>query len=496
VDWRDVTSATRYQLQVDNNPDFASPVFTANTTISRRVSPVTLADGRYYWHVRARDAAGNWSAWSARWWVIVDTRSPARPVLLSPANQSITGDNTPTFDWRDVTSAIGYQIELDNDPDFSSPALVANPAGSQYTPQTALDNGVYFWHVRARDAAGNWSIWSVRWWVSIQYAHGTTVINEVQIAGPDAVELLNITDEAYDLSGWQVLNYDERGRLYATYTFPDGFTLEAGAYVTVHESSGRDTPSELYTGANLWWEPEAGAVALVDGTIGVDFVRWGGSLVESTASGNAWSGSNPIGPTFSQTLGRALNSVDSDRGQDWCRQAPSFGTQNGGCLEPVTIPEDVPADGCFEEVHPLWTLHGDWQPRSSDTASSGEYLVYTFGQTNPDAYAEFHFAGEGFALVYHKSPFGGVANVYVDDLRVPYAQLDMYATSETWQRETVFTVSGLDPTVEHVLRVAPAGRKNARSRGYAIYVDRVDLPVFNAYHEGGCFFIREEDTPQ
>jgi hypothetical protein len=78
---------------------------------------------------------------------------------------------------------------------------------------------------------------------------------------------------------------------------------------------------------------------------------------------------------------------------------------------------------------------------------------------------------------------------------VPYAQLDMYATSETWQREAVLTASGLDPTVEHVLRVAPAGRKNTQSGGYAIYVDRVDLPVFNAYREGGCLFIREEDTP-
>ncbi|MBN1200536.1 MAG: hypothetical protein JXJ20_01650, partial [Anaerolineae bacterium] len=67
---------------------------------------------------------------------------------------------------------------------------------------------------------------------------------------------------------------------------------------------------------------------------------------------------------------------------------------------------------------------------------------------------------------------------------------------ETWQREAVFTVSGLDPTVEHVLRVAPTGHKNVHSRGYAIYIDRVDLPVFNAYREGGCFFIHEEDLPQ
>ncbi|WP_136689105.1 lamin tail domain-containing protein [Halorhabdus amylolytica] len=51
----------------------------------------------------------------------------------------------------------------------------------------------------------------------------------------------NTGGEALDLSGWTV--EDEADH---TYTFPDGFSLDPGAEVTLHTGSGSDTATDLY----------------------------------------------------------------------------------------------------------------------------------------------------------------------------------------------------------------------------------------------------------
>jgi competence protein ComEC len=59
----------------------------------------------------------------------------------------------------------------------------------------------------------------------------------------------NAGDEAIDLSGWTVA--DEAAK---RYRFPQGFTLDAGAAVTLRTGSGTDTDSELYwgSGSPVW----------------------------------------------------------------------------------------------------------------------------------------------------------------------------------------------------------------------------------------------------
>ncbi|MDB2271594.1 lamin tail domain-containing protein [Halorubrum ezzemoulense] len=54
----------------------------------------------------------------------------------------------------------------------------------------------------------------------------------------------NAGDEPIDLSGWTVA--DEAAHSYA---FPEGYTLDAGATVTLRTGSGADTDAELYWGA-------------------------------------------------------------------------------------------------------------------------------------------------------------------------------------------------------------------------------------------------------
>lgn len=55
--------------------------------------------------------------------------------------------------------------------------------------------------------------------------------------------------ETLELTGWTVR--DEADHVYA---FPSGFTLDAGASVTLHTGSGTDTATNLYWGSEsaIW----------------------------------------------------------------------------------------------------------------------------------------------------------------------------------------------------------------------------------------------------
>ncbi|MBI2332245.1 MAG: hypothetical protein HYU84_08835 [Chloroflexi bacterium] len=54
----------KYQIEVDNNADFSSPEFSTSTN-KATIQVKNLLARLYYWRVRASDAAGNWSSWSA-----------------------------------------------------------------------------------------------------------------------------------------------------------------------------------------------------------------------------------------------------------------------------------------------------------------------------------------------------------------------------------------------------------------------------------------------
>ncbi|RMG69750.1 MAG: hypothetical protein D6711_18910 [Chloroflexi bacterium] len=96
----------------------------------------------------------------------MDTSAPPAPTLVSPANGSTTNDSTPYFDWNNASGATLYQIQVDDNSNFGSPAVDATTSSSNYT-SGALGSATYYWRVRARDAAGNWSGWSSVWTVTV-----------------------------------------------------------------------------------------------------------------------------------------------------------------------------------------------------------------------------------------------------------------------------------------------------------------------------------------
>ena len=174
LDWSDVTDASglHYQLQVDNNADFSSLAF-SRTWINSSSCVVTtvLGDGTYYWRVRAVDGAGNGSAWTSAWSVVIDTAVPSMPILSYPGNGRVISDTTPYVDWSDATDAttVHYQVQVDNDPGFTSLAFTRTWVNSSScVVTTVLSPGTYYWRVRAVDAVGNTSAWTSAWSFTVQ----------------------------------------------------------------------------------------------------------------------------------------------------------------------------------------------------------------------------------------------------------------------------------------------------------------------------------------
>jgi PKD repeat protein len=145
----------------------------------------------------------------------------------------------------------------------------------------------------------------------------------------------------------------------------------------------------------------------------------------------------------------------------------------------------TPTEGCFEETNPAWKFQGDWMPHFQTGASGGVLLSYSSNKKNLNGYAEFDFVAGGFGLVFHKSPYGGMADIFVDNMTTPYIRVDMYAETDRWLEDAVLQVTGLDPAVSHTLRIVPIGKKNPLSKGYAVDIDRIDLPIYD-----NCVFHR------
>ena len=75
------------------------------------------------------------------------------PTLASPSDNSETTDNTPTFEWGNVSNAENYRLLVDNDSDFSSPevdvTLGAGENSFTVLDENALPYGSYYWKVIA-----------------------------------------------------------------------------------------------------------------------------------------------------------------------------------------------------------------------------------------------------------------------------------------------------------------------------------------------------------
>ncbi len=161
IDWSEVLLATAYQIQIDNNSDFSSPTIDQQTApLVSNYSATGLASGlTYYWRVRTQNLCG-WGTWtSARSFSIGACASPEAAALSSPANGASGLSQPIFFDWLDVATATSYQVQIDNNSDFSSVTIDQQTAASAYSAAGLAAGTSYYWRARAQNSCG-WGSWS------------------------------------------------------------------------------------------------------------------------------------------------------------------------------------------------------------------------------------------------------------------------------------------------------------------------------------------------
>ena len=88
---------------------------------------------------------------------------PAKPVLETPEHQAIFNDPTPELAWNVSVNALTYDVQIDNNSDFSSPVEDMTGVTNLTYITGELADGRYFWRVRGvnqLDTAGEWSdVW-------------------------------------------------------------------------------------------------------------------------------------------------------------------------------------------------------------------------------------------------------------------------------------------------------------------------------------------------
>jgi hypothetical protein len=99
-------------------------------------------------------------------WTFIDVTPPPPPSLISPSNLALVRDTTPLLDWSDASdpSGVTYHLQVSRGKAFNQ--VVYEKSGimlSQHELENPLQNGKYFWRVRAVDGAGNASDWSSTW---------------------------------------------------------------------------------------------------------------------------------------------------------------------------------------------------------------------------------------------------------------------------------------------------------------------------------------------
>jgi hypothetical protein len=115
-----------------------------------------LAEGTHNFKVQAFDASGMSDGTILTQTFTVDTTSPTAPVPISPADESIISDNSPSFSWSASTdnSLSHYELWVDG-AKLAGAALDICSSGTCTTTPMVLAEGQHTWFVRAQDTAGN-----------------------------------------------------------------------------------------------------------------------------------------------------------------------------------------------------------------------------------------------------------------------------------------------------------------------------------------------------
>jgi len=162
LEWWPLAGATAYRVEISRNDEergFAEAIVVSETVPYPAFAPAErLAQGTYYWRVRARRNGAIANGWTA---AISFTLALPQPTGLvsqpaSPAARAATlcwtPVVTPTIEAQ--FAAWKYRVQVSRDPTFSTEYDKADTEQACWTPTKGYPDGTYYWRVAAMDGDG------------------------------------------------------------------------------------------------------------------------------------------------------------------------------------------------------------------------------------------------------------------------------------------------------------------------------------------------------
>ena len=183
----------------------------------------TTPDNTYYWQIRAKDDAGNFSDWSNLEEFVIDTQAPNAPVLITPSDNSIIGGiPSLTNTWSAISDAVKYIYESYHDAGATNPRYSDTYTTTSKTAPNVSDT-TFWWRVKAVDASDNESAWSDLWKVTIDNtAPVVAITNPPESIISGSVEIRGTVTDANPHHYWWViqdsLNHTVAGPKTVNYT--------------------------------------------------------------------------------------------------------------------------------------------------------------------------------------------------------------------------------------------------------------------------------------
>ncbi|WP_208027901.1 hypothetical protein [Rhabdothermincola sediminis] len=161
-EWSPLSGAKTYEIQIDTEDQFTAPITVSATTsnTSYSVSSPQTVGQTYYWRVRAKSAAGVPTLWSTPQSYSMDW--PEVPQGIYPPDTNSPSIDDVVLAWTPAKGASAYDLQVSSNINFTNNVVVnaTNIKSTQYSPSTTLNNGAYYWRVRAKNVSGVAGPWS------------------------------------------------------------------------------------------------------------------------------------------------------------------------------------------------------------------------------------------------------------------------------------------------------------------------------------------------
>lgn len=222
VDWSDSTDNNKvvgYEYHINYPIANSSNRGDWNTFFAASQYSGSLNEGVHNIEVRAKDAAGNVSDWSNVCSITYDSIAPEAPVLNSPSDGAVVkGSPTLVNSWSSVSGVVKYVYESYHNESATSVRWHEEFASNSKSASNVADT-TFWWRVKAVDAAGNVSVWSPLWKVTVDNTAPTATISydKDSLTNKDVVATLNPSEDVTvtNNSGNTIYTFTENG----TFTF-------------------------------------------------------------------------------------------------------------------------------------------------------------------------------------------------------------------------------------------------------------------------------------